>query len=99
MNCTCFQTCSFKLSYALRTVSLQFIVMFNIVFLCCVLLCYSAFRKYSHPLTFSTFCCVNVKFMIVKFIKLRCVTGLQTIPHNVKVELCFSKMLQMNKKM
>jgi hypothetical protein len=27
-----------------------------------------------------------------------CVTGLHTKPHNVKVELCFMKCLQMNKK-
>jgi hypothetical protein len=37
-----------------------------------VLLIYSAFRKYSHPLT---------------GVWVQLVTGLHTIPHNVKVEL------------
>ena len=48
---------------------------------------YSAFRKYSQHLTFSTFCCysLNLKWIILRF----CVTGPHTIPHNVIVELCF----------
>jgi hypothetical protein len=45
---------------------------------------YSAFRKYSHPLTFSTFCyLMNLKWLQLRFF----VTDLHTIPHNVNVEL------------
>ena len=43
------------------------------------ILLYSVFRKSSHPLTFNTFCCITAWIGF---------TGLHTIPHNVKEELC-----------
>ena len=54
---------------------------------------YSAFRKYSHPFIHMLLC----YSLNLKLIQCRCfVTGQHTTPHNVKVELCFSKWLQMN---
>ena len=55
---------------------------------------YSVFRKYSHLDFFHILLCYSLN---LKCIQLRfCVTGLHTIPQNVKVELCFSKCLQIN---
>jgi hypothetical protein len=52
---------------------------------------YSAFRKYSDPLTFSTFC--SVKALFQNGFKKYILTNLHTIPHNDK-----AKTLQMYSK-
>lgn len=57
---------------------------------------YSAFRKYSYPIDLFHFLlwyslnwkCIKCRFFF---------TDLHTIPHSIKVELCFSKFLQINR--
>ena len=46
---------------------------------------YNAFRKYSHPSTFVTFCCYSLNLKWIKFQFF--VTDRQKIPHNDKVKL------------
>ena len=57
---------------------------------------YSAFRKYSHPLTFSTWWCVTARVYNGFNWDFVLITGLHTITHNVKVELCFGIFLQIH---
>ena len=53
----------------------------------------SAFRRYSYPLTYSTFC--RVTAWIQNGLNICFVTHLLTVPHNDKVKTCFYKCLQM----
>ena len=56
----------------------------------CAVTNYSAFRKYSDPLNYSTFCCysLNSKLIQLTFSP----THLHTIPRNDKVKKCFKNM-------
>ena len=58
------------------------------------ILIYSAFRKYSYPLTYSTFCFINLNS---KWIKCFFLTHLHTIAHNDKVKTCFCTFEQIYK--